>query len=131
MTNPNRVLASQIVTRICLLLFGAIAIFGGILQMTLGEPETTPRLDNIHRFMAGVYLGTGFICAWCAWTIRQQRALPYLIAVGGLLAAFGRMISMNVVGTPEPAGLWIGYLASEIIVPAAMIISQRLTDRKS
>ena len=36
-------------------MLAVIALFGGGLQMYLGEPETNPRLDNIHRFMAGVY----------------------------------------------------------------------------
>ena len=25
--------------------------------MVLGQPNTSPRLDNVHRFMAGVWLG--------------------------------------------------------------------------
>jgi hypothetical protein len=55
---------SQIVARICLFALAAIAIFGGSLQMYLGQPDTTPRLDNIHCFMAGIYLFMGIICAW-------------------------------------------------------------------
>lgn len=34
---------SQRITQVCLFIFAFIAIFGGILQMYLGEPETTPR----------------------------------------------------------------------------------------
>ena len=37
-----------------------------------GRLFTSPRLDNVHRFMAGVYLSMGFICFWAAWTIRVQ-----------------------------------------------------------
>jgi hypothetical protein len=29
--------------------------------MYLGQPETTPRLDNVHRFLAGIYFGSGLI----------------------------------------------------------------------
>ena len=53
----------------------AIAIVGGSLQMYLGQPVTSPRLDNVHRFMAGVYLGTGFISLWAGLTVRQQGIL--------------------------------------------------------
>lgn len=63
---------SQIVVQVCLFLVAAIAIFGGSLQFYLGQPDTSPRLDNVHRFMAGVYLSTGIICLWAALTIRQQ-----------------------------------------------------------
>jgi hypothetical protein len=62
---------SQIVVRVCLFAFAAIAVFGGSLQMYLGQPDTTPRLDNVHRFMAGIYLFMGIICAWSAVTVRE------------------------------------------------------------
>jgi hypothetical protein len=47
---------SQRVVQVCLFLVAAIAMLGGTLQMFLGQPDTLPRLDNVHRFMAGVYL---------------------------------------------------------------------------
>ena len=53
---------SQRIVQICLFLFAAIALFGGTLQMYLGQPLTAPRLDNVHRFMAGIYFGSGLIC---------------------------------------------------------------------
>ena len=81
---------SQRITQVCLLLVAAIAIFGGTLQMYLGQPDTTPRLDNLHRFMAGVYLGTGLISLWAGLTIRRQGALVYLLSLAVLLAAIGR-----------------------------------------
>ena len=55
----------------------AIALIGGVLQMSLGQPDTTPRLDNVHRFLAGIYLGCGLIAAWAAFTVRQQGMLIY------------------------------------------------------
>lgn len=121
-------LISQRVVQVCLFLFAAICLFGGTVQMILGEPDTTPRLDNIHRFLAGVYLGTGFICAWTAWTVRKQSTLVYLLAVGGFLAGMGRLASMNIVGIPEPAGLWLGYFGSEVIVPIVIVIAQRVAE---
>ena len=57
---------SQIVVQACLFAFASIAIFGGSLQMYLGQPETAPRLDNVHRFMAGIYLFMGVIRGWAA-----------------------------------------------------------------
>lgn len=112
--------ASQIVVQVCLFLVAAIAIFGGALQMYLGEPETSPRLDNVHRFMAGVYLSSGLICLWAAFTIRQQGFLVYLLALGVLLAGLGRLLSISKVGLPKPAGVWLGYLIPELILPIVM-----------
>jgi hypothetical protein len=108
---------SQIVVQVCLFLVAAIGIFGGSVQMVLGQPDTSPRLDNVHRFMAGVYLGTGIICLWAALTVRQQGTLVYLLALGILLAGVGRLVSIAKVGLPQPAAVWLGYLVPELLVP--------------
>ena len=81
--------ANQRTVQVCLFIMAAIALFGGVLQMSLGQPDTTPRLDNVHRFLAGIYLGCGIIAAWAAITIRQQGTLIYLIALGVCSAASG------------------------------------------
>ena len=73
--------ANQRTVQICLFIMAAIALFGGVLQMSLGQPDTTPRLDNVHRFLAGIYLGCGSIAAWAALTVRQQGTLIFLIAL--------------------------------------------------
>lgn len=108
---------SQHITQIGLFLVAAIAILGGTLQMSLGQPDTSPRLDNVHRFMAGVYLSTGLICLWAGLTIRQQGFLVYLLALGVLLAGVGRLISINKVGLPQPTAVWLGYLIPELVLP--------------
>jgi hypothetical protein len=109
--------AAQIVVRVCLFLFAAIGVTGGTIQMKLGQPETAPRLDNVHRFMAGIYLWTGIICGWAAITVRQQGTLVYLLSAGVLTAGIGRLISIRIVGLPKPAALWLGYLVPELLVP--------------
>jgi hypothetical protein len=126
----SEILPTQRVVQICLFLFTAIGLFGGTVQMYLGEPDTTPRLDNIHRFMAGIYLTTGFISLWTAMTIRKQNTLVFLLALGGLMGATGRLISMSIVGLPTPSGPWLIYLSSEIIIPLIMIACQIISNRK-
>ena len=121
--------ASQRTVQICLFILAAIALLGGTLQMSLGQPDTTPRLDNVHRFLAGIYLGCGFITAWVAGTIRQHGTLVYLIALAVAIAACGRLISMAKVGIPEPHALWIGYAASELILPAIIMVAHKATRR--
>ena len=121
---------SQRIVQICLFLIAAIAISGGILQMYLGQPDTTPRLDNIHRFMAGVYLSAGLLGWWAGMTIRQHRMLPYFLALMALMGGIGRIISISRVGLPEPGGLWIGYLTPELLLPCVIFIAQYITNRK-
>ena len=85
--------ATQRIVQVCLFIVAAIALFGGTLQMSLGQPETIPRLDNVHSFMGGTYLSMGIISFWAAMTIRQHRTLIYLMAFGVLMAGIGRLIS--------------------------------------
>ena len=113
--------AGQRVVQVCLFLVAAIALFGGSVQLLLGQPDTTPRLDNVHRFMAGVYLSMGFICLWAGITVRQHTTLILLIALAVFMAAVGRLVSMAIVGLPQPHAVWLAYLGSELIVPVVML----------
>jgi hypothetical protein len=124
-----RLLPSQRIAQICLFLFAAIALIGGALQMYLGQPQTTPRLDNVHRFMAGVYFGSGVICAWAAATIRRQSTLVFLLAGAVFLAGVGRLVSISQVGLPEPAAVWLAYLIPELVLPWVVVAAQLVTGR--
>jgi hypothetical protein len=115
---------SRRIVQVCLFVVAAIALFGGTVQLVLGQPETTPRLDNLHRFMGGVYFATGVISLWAAWTIRQQGMLVYLLALAVLMAAIGRLVSMAQVGLPEPNAVWLGYLIPELVMPVVIVLAQ-------
>jgi hypothetical protein len=123
--------ASQRVVQVCLFLVAAICVMGGTLQMVLGEPDTSPRLDNVHRFMAGVYLASGFINLWAGVTIRRQGTLVYLLALGVLFAGIGRLVSISQVGLPEPAGVWLGYLVPELLIPVIIALAHSATQRNA
>jgi hypothetical protein len=117
--------SSQLIVAVCLFGVAAIAMVGGALQMVLGQPDTSPRLDNVHRFMAGVYFSTGLIALWAALTIRQQGFLVYLLAVGVLLAGIGRLVSIRKVGLPKPTAVWLGYLIPELVLPFVIAFAHR------
>jgi hypothetical protein len=121
--------ASQRIVQVCLFLIAAIAVSGGVLQMYLGQPDTSPRLDNVHRFMAGVYLSTGLISLWAAVTVRRQGTLVYLLALGVLLAGIGRLVSISQVGLPEPAAVWLGYLIPELVLPMVIALAHTSPSR--
>jgi hypothetical protein len=120
---------SQRIVQVCLFLVAAICIAGGTLQMYLGEPDTSPRLDNVHRFMAGVYFASGLINFWAAMTIRQQGTLVYLLAFGVLAAGIGRLVSISQVGIPEPTALWLGYLIPELLLPVVIAVAHTASQR--
>jgi hypothetical protein len=122
-------LLSQRVVRVCLFLVGAIAIFGGSLQMVLGQPETAPRLDNINRFVGGIYLMSGVMGLWAASTIRDHSTLVFLMAATIFVGSLGRVLSIAKVGLPEPHALWITYLVPELVIPWIIIAAQVMTNR--
>ena len=124
MTPEAPLLTSQLVVQVCLFLIAAIAMFGGALQFVLGQPDTSPRLDNVHRFMAGVYFSTGLISLWAALTVRQQGTLVYLLALGVLLAGIGRLVSIAKVGLPQPRAVWLGYLIPELVLPIVIVVAR-------
>ena len=121
--------SSERIVQVCLFLVAAIAMVGGALQMFLGEPDTSPRLDNVHRFMAGVYLSTGFINLWAGITVRRQGRLVYFLALGVLLAGVGRLVSISQVGLPEPAAVWLGYLIPELLLPVIIVVAHFFSNR--
>lgn len=129
MSASEPMLLSQRIVQICLFLVAAIAIFGGTLQMYLGQPETSPRLDNVHRFMGGIYLMSGVTGLWVATTIRQHNTLIFLLAFTVLLGGIGRLISISKVGLPEPSAVWLGYLVPELVLPWIIIAAQIVTNR--
>ncbi len=113
---------SQRVVQVCLFLVAAIAMLGGTLHL--------PRLDNVHRFMAGVYFSTGVINLWAAVTIRRQGTLVYLLALGVLLAGIGRLVSISQVGLPATAAVWLGYLIpEELLLPFVIAVAHVATNR--
>jgi hypothetical protein len=124
------ILLSQRVVQICLFLVAGIALLGGAIQILLGQPDTTPRLDNIHRFMAGVYFSCGVISAWAAFTIRRQQTLVFLIALAVLMGGIGRLVSISKVGIPEPVSVWMGYLIPELTIPIIIVVAHRTTQKK-
>lgn len=121
-------LISQRVVQVCLFLLAAIALFGGSVQLILGQPETTPRLDNIHRFLAGIYFSLGPLAIWAGTTIRKQDTLIFFLAFSVLMAGVGRLLSMSVVGLPGP--VFLGYLIPELLFPVIMVTAQLVTIKK-
>jgi uncharacterized protein DUF4345 len=125
MSSRPPMLVSQRIVQVCLFLVTAISLLGGTLQMYFGQPDTSPRLDTVHRFMTGVYLSTWIISVWAAVTIKQQGTLVYLLALGVFLAGIGRLVSISQVGLPEPTAVWLGYLIPELLLPIVITVAHK------
>ena len=127
MNENNNFSFAQRIIQICLFLLALITLYGGALQMYLGEPGTTARLDNIHRFMAGVYFSMGPLAIWVAITIRKQNELIYFLSFSVFMAGLGRLISMSIVGLPSK--IFLIYLIPELIFPIIMTVSQIIINK--
>ncbi|MDC0774096.1 DUF4345 family protein, partial [Streptomyces sp. HD] len=111
--------AADTVVRVCLLLATAIALGNGLQLLAQGSPADT---DDVHRFMAGVYVGWAPLFFWTAATIHRQGALVYFLAVPIFLGGVGRLVSFAQHGTPGPAG---AFLASALLDFALSIVIVR------
>ena len=76
----------ELVLKIILSAVTTICFLGGINLMTKGTkaflPDTLPlqpRLDNLFRFLSGIYLGLGFLMLWVTIHSDQVGNLLYFI----------------------------------------------------
>lgn len=112
---------------ILLALVAVICFLGGMNVMLKGAmsflPKETPTqlvLDDLVRFLSGIYIGCGFLFAYAAFHLEETTAdIVYLL---GLIVAFsglGRLYSRYKVGT---AGRYFDFIMSiEIILGLAII----------
>ena len=83
-----------------------ICLLGGINLLLKGAgsflPDTIttpPYLDNLFRFMSGIYLGLGFLMAWVVFNIHQTGDLIYFIGIVVAFSGLGRLYSRIKVGS--------------------------------
>jgi len=96
----------ELALKIILGIITAICFLGGLNLMTKGAksflPETLPpqpRLDNLFRFLSGIYFALGFLMLWV--TIQSSGAgdLLYFIGVIVFFSGVGRLYSRLKVGS--------------------------------
>lgn len=97
----------ELALKIILGLVTIICFLGGINLMTKGTkfylPATLPlqpRLDNLFRFLSGIYLGLGFLMLWVTIHSGEVGDLLYFIGITVLFSGLGRLYSRIKVGSP-------------------------------
>ena len=55
MIEDTPLLMSQLIVRIALFLVAIIAMVGGTVQMYLGQPDTSQRLDNVRLWLVYIF----------------------------------------------------------------------------
>lgn len=106
-----------------------ICLAGGLNLLIKGTgsflPSSTPPqpiLDNLFRFVSGIYFGLGFLMAWVVTHVSEFTELIYFIGVVVICSGLGRLYSRIKVG---PAGKYFDYMmVIEIAVGVAVVLLQ-------
>lgn len=117
------------------ILLGIVALIcflGGINIMIKGAksflPKETPPqlvLDDLIRFLSGIYLGSGFLFAYAAFNVELLGNVVYLLGIIVMFSGFGRLYSRFKVGT---AGKYFDFIMSfEITLGLVIILLKWLT----
>jgi len=117
----------ELVLKIILSAVTTICFLGGINLMTKGTkaflPDTLPlqpRLDNLFRFLSGIYLGLGFLMLWVTIHSDQVGNLLYFIGITVLFSGLGRFYSRIKVGSP--GSYYDSMMILEILLGLSIII---------
>lgn len=96
----------QITLQILLGLVAFICLAGGLNLLIKGAgsflPAGTPTavvLDNLFRFLSGIYVGLGALMVWVLIHLPQVYDLIYFIGIVVICSGLGRLYSKNKVGS--------------------------------
>ena len=87
-------------------------------------PGTNPpqRLDNLFRFLSGIYFGLGFLMTWVVFNFHKLNDFIYFIGLVVIFSGLGRLYSRIKVGS---AGKYLDYImVFEIILGISIILLQ-------
>src|SRR6516164_6136570 len=104
----------ELALRILLGVVSLICLLGGMNLLIKGAgsflPETIcPQriLDNLLRFLSGIYFGLGFLMAWVVFHFHELNDLIYFIGIVVIFSGLGRLYSRIKVG---PAGKYFDFI---------------------
>ena len=115
--------------RILLGLVALICLLGGTNLLLKGAhaflPETAkpqPVLDNLMRFLSGIYFGLGFLMAWVVLHLKDIHELVYFVGLVVICSGLGRLYSRAKVGS---AGKYFDtMMVAEIALGLIIILLQ-------
>ncbi|MFL5740617.1 MAG: DUF4345 domain-containing protein [Flavisolibacter sp.] len=120
--------------RILLGLVTLICLLGGINLLLKGSSSflshatpPQPVLDNLFRFLSGIYFGLGFLMAWIDFHFREVQDLIYFIGIVVVFSGLGRLYSRVKLGS---AGKYFNnIMVVEIGLGIAIILLRYITNQ--
>ena len=119
----------ELTLQVLLSIVTLICLAGGMNLLLKGANYFLPEnispqliLDNLVRFLSGIYFGLGFLIAWVVFHIQYETDLIYFIGIVVIFSGLGRLYSRVKVGS---AGKYLDYIMSfEIFLGIAIISLQ-------
>lgn len=119
----------ELAIQIILGILTVICFLGGINLLTKGAtyflPKETPPqvvLDNVVRFLSGVYFGMGFLLAWTVFNVPRIHDLIYFLGIVVCCSGLGRLYSRIKMG---PGGNYLYFVMwFEVALGVALILLQ-------
>lgn len=87
-----------IVSLICLL-GGANLLIKGTSSFLPEDLPSQPILDNLFRFLSGIYFGLGLLMAWIVFHLNEFNELIYFVGIVVIFSGLGRLYSKIKVGS--------------------------------
>ena len=121
----------ELALQILLVVVTLICLAGGVNLLIKGTGSFLPKeippqpvLDNLFRFLSGIYFGLGFLMAWVVFNFHKVNELVYFIGLVVVFSGLGRLYSKIKVGS---AGKYFeNMMLIEIILGVAIIVLQYL-----
>ena len=112
-------------------LVALICFLGGINIMLKGAIAFLPKglepqliLDNLVRFLSGIYLGSGFLLAYATFNIEKFGNIIYFLGIIVMFSGLGRLYSLYKVGS---AGRYFNFIMIlEIVLGISIIVLEWL-----
>ena len=122
MNKNSKVLYSETLIQICLLIISFMCLYIGLHRLYSGGSNVPVSIDNSLRFYAGSFIALGFLAIWTSITIRKQHTLIFFFAFFIFMGGLGRLISIMNIGLPD--NMYLVYLTVEFSLPLIMIVTK-------
>lgn len=110
-----------IVSLICIL-GGANLLIKGTSSFLSNTIPPQPILDNLFRFLSGIYVGLGFLMCWVVFEFQEINSLIYFIGIVVIFSGLGRLYSRIKLGS---AGKYFDFMmVFEVILGITIALLQ-------